>query len=123
MASKHWKRSFAFRLREEDEMISRFISSSNKSDSDTIRELLRFAISEINKKKQERQLDKNYKQIEAKLLELLHLQEQNHREIIELLQNGMIVDKVDQDNNRSDDTNSSIESSIDSVFDMFNMND
>ena len=123
MSSKNWKRSFAFRLREEDEMISRFISSSNKSDSDTIRELLRFAISEINKKKQERQLDKNYKQIEAKLLELLHLQEQNHREIIELLQNGITINKAEQGNNELEDANSSIESSIDSVFDMFDMND
>lgn len=120
MEKKDWKRNFAFRLKENDEIISRFICSSKKSESDTIRELLRFAINEINRVRDERILVENFRQLESKLTELIQTQEKNHREIMEFLKNNRIISDNEQNESNKDNTNSSMENSIDSVIDMFN---
>lgn len=120
MEKKDWKRNFAFRLKENDEIISRFICSSKKSESDTIRELLRFAINEINRVRDERILVENFRQLESKLTELIQTQEKNHHEIMEFLKNNRIISDNEQNESNKDNTNSSMENSIDSVIDMFN---
>lgn len=120
MEKKDWKRNFAFRLKEDDEIISRFICSSKKSESDTIRELLRFAINEINRVRDERILVENFRQLESKLTELIQTQEKNHHEIMEFLKNNRIISDNEQNESNKDNTNSSMENSIDSVIDMFN---
>lgn len=120
MEKKDWKRNFAFRLKEDDEIISRFICSSKKSESDTIRELLRFAINEINRVRDERILAENFRQLESKLTELIQTQEKNHHEIMEFLKNNRIISDNEQNESNKDNTNSSMENSIDSVIDMFN---
>lgn len=120
MEKKDWKRNFAFRLKENDEIISRFICSSKKSESDTIRELLRFAINEINRVRDERILVENFRQLESRLTELIQTQEKNHHEIMEFLKNNRIISDNEQNESNKDNTNSSMENSIDSVIDMFN---
>lgn len=120
MEKKDWKRNFAFRLKEDDEIISRFICSSKKSESDTIRELLRFAINEINRVRDKRILAENFRQLESKLTELIQTQEKNHHEIMEFLKNNRIISDNEQNESNKDNTNSSMENSIDSVIDMFN---
>lgn len=117
---KEWKKTFAFRLKDGDEYISEFIQSSNKSDSDTIRELLRFAINEIQKKRKERLLEERFKELEEEMRKLKELQEKHHNEIINLLKSGVIINNGDQDS-VSNQENDSFDSSIDNVFTMFNL--
>lgn len=115
-----WKRTFAFRLKDGDEMISEFIQSSNKSESDTIRELLRFAINEVKRAKTERTLDKRFKQLEETMQELIRLQEGNHKELIDLIKSGVVVSDNEIESEK-EHQNSSIDSSIDSVLNMFDV--
>src|SRR5690625_5129625 len=42
-----WKKRYTFRLTEADKDVHDFIESSNKTDSETIRKLLKFAIKQI----------------------------------------------------------------------------
>lgn len=134
MQDKTWKKNFAFRLKDGDEMISHYITSSDKSDSDTIRELLRFAINEITRKEQHT-LDENYckKQIELYFSELMRIQQEHHHELLAFLKDGVWVEgkkeqktdnMINKYNNEKEDNkniNSSMDSSIDSVINMFNI--
>lgn len=124
MEKKDWKRSFAFRLKDGDEMISHFITSSKKTESDTIRELLRFAINEIHRVRKERLLAENLNRLESKLVELMRIQQENHQEVMELLKNYQMTSDIGyKEGKQEENANNSMDSSIDSVIDIFNADD
>lgn len=118
-------KKYSFRLTNNDKEIYQFLESSKKTNSETIRELLRFAISKLKQMEREQKRNNIYLKLQNELVQIKELQEKHHAELIEKLNKGIIVSGSEEESESEcgNEVSESIENSIDSMLHMFGMDD
>ena len=113
-----WKKRYTFRLTEADKDVHDFIESSNETDSETIRKLLKFAIKQIEIELNQRKENELLMSIDEKIDDLqkeLTFIKKSLNEGIEIKNNQQIDDgDVDEDK---------LEKSMQSMLDAFGFSD
>lgn len=118
-------KKYSFRLTNNDTEVYQFLESSKKTNSETIRELLRFAISKLKQMEREQKRNNIYLELQNELVQIKELQEKHHTELIEKLNKGIIVSGSEEESESEcgNEVSESIENSIDSMLHMFGMDD
>lgn len=113
---------YTFRVTEKDEDIYNFIESSKQTSSETIRQLLKFALAQIKKEKEKQKIIQQHEQILNELKQLREQQNQGFQEIMNKLNSGLIVASHEVENNEEKElVEKSMENSIDSMLSSFGL--
>lgn len=115
------KKRYQFRLTADDKDIFDFVSKSKGTESETIRKLLKFAVSEIEKERENRKHIDLLQNIISELHDIKIKQQDNHSKVMDRLDLGIVIEneKQDQLKNTEDEVTRSVENSIDSMIDSF----
>lgn len=119
MRTNFQNKRYTFRLTDDDIEVYHYLESSNKPTSETIRELLRFAIS------MRKIGDKDaYFELKNELIQMKEILENLQLNLINKTNTEITVsDPTNLNNNNSVNEILSIENSIDSMFDVFGIED
>lgn len=113
---------YTFRVTEKDEDIYNFIESSKQTSSETIRQLLKFALAQIKKEKEKQKISQQYEQILNELKQLREQQNQGFQEIMNKLNSGLIAASHEAENSEEKElVEKSMENSIDSMLSSFGL--
>ena len=113
-----WKKRYTFRLTEADKDVHDFIESSNETDSETIRKLLKFAIKQIEIELNQRKENELLMSIDEKIDDL-----QKEINFIKKSLNEGITLKNNQQIGDSDVDEDKLEKSMQSMLDAFGFSD
>lgn len=112
-----WKKRYSFRLIEGDKEVYEFIESSQESNSETIRKLLKFAILHINTEIKHRKEN----ELLYEIIERLNGIESKQVDVYNMLKSGIFVTEETSDDDKEDEVNNSIEKSINSMLGAFGL--
>lgn len=112
-----WKKRYSFRLTKDDKEVYDFIESSQESNSETIRKLLKFAILYIDTEMKHRKEN----ELLYEIIERLNGIESKQVDVYNMLKSGVSVTKEISDDDKEDEVNDSIEKSMDSMLGAFGL--
>lgn len=125
MSNEKFKKRFSFRLTDQDKDIHDFVVSSKKSESETIRELLRFALDQIEVEKKRQAKQTLHNEIMNELKDIKAYQYQKLNEIVDKLDKGTYVNGANEETLDQEQANvsKSVDNSIDLMLNSFGFHD
>lgn len=115
--NNYWKKRYSFRLTKDDKEVYDFLESSQESNSETIRKLLKFAILHINTEIKHRKEN----ELLYEIIERLNGIESKQVDVYNMLKSGISVTKETSYDAKEDEVNDSIEKSMDSMLGAFGL--